>query len=578
LFNTYPTLIKENVLTSYSDLVSSELLFPARKAKKEALSTLLKALTGDLPPALYLSSIDCGGGKSRLIQDFLRLWKGARFRPAGSVLICLSRLAEIDDFARKSGLDETDYAVVTNDADRNRYGLGRERANSARVLFTTQQMIRAKLNSGDPFESLSEFFYLGHPRSCRIWDESLVPEEVVISVDSLAALPGLLRAYDPDIATEVGNLSGTALTHNDSIVVPATLADEIRARFPRERLAELRLPKQAQQALSSLVTMGGRRMGVGGGYRGQRSLIGVKPSLPKDFYPVIVFDASGRVRSAYQMRELDVPLRHLPSLTNSYQNLKVHWWNKAFGKDTRANPTKRAEVLAVAAELINSDPEDGWLVIHHKAEEGNYDIEGELRDLLADQRSAEFLHWGDHHGTNKFREIKKVLVLGMFRKPEAAYTALAMGVSGKPFDEVVHAEREFLRLGEHRHDLLQAICRSNVRNAVEGVAGQADVYLVAGGSWLHKEISSTFPDCTLIEWVPRQRDPTGQLARVIALLQAYKSDPTVITTTKKQVREAAGIASSHGLSQVLRDPRVQDVIRRREIGVRKHRFVFKNAA
>ncbi len=98
---------------------------------------------------------------------------------------------------------------------------------------------------------------------------------------------------------------------------------------------------------------------------GGNTALGYRGHLPADFFPVLILDASGRVRTTYRFWERDRGgLVMLPSATKRYDNLTIHVWNKAGGKSAfRSNAGDLVEGIAAT---INSKPGEEWLVILHK--------------------------------------------------------------------------------------------------------------------------------------------------------------------------------------------------------------------
>lgn len=93
----------------------SSLSGPGVKAITALLETLEAGLNGRLDPVYFLSSIDPGMGKTLSVSMFLKAWKDRGSLPAKSVLIGVSRLSEIRTYVEMSGLEATDFGVLTSD-------------------------------------------------------------------------------------------------------------------------------------------------------------------------------------------------------------------------------------------------------------------------------------------------------------------------------------------------------------------------------------------------------------------------------------------------------------------------------
>src|SRR3546814_10804386 len=85
----------------------------------------------------------------------------------------------------------------------------------------------------------------------------------------------------------------------------------------------------------------------------------------------------------------------------------------------------------------------------------------------------------DLHGTNAYRHVRHVVVIGLWNYAEAAYAAHHMATLPRQEGLSVTKEQlDAIKAGEHQHHLLQAICRANVRNCVGGACGECQVYVI----------------------------------------------------------------------------------------------------
>ena len=109
------------------------------------------------------------------------------------IIICFDRLDEIKRFVDDCCIPENYFAVMVSDMsqegkDLNGMGLTSVHADKALVLFTTKQQIILR-SKGKDFKRTSVFYYMGEPRSVRIWDESLiVGKELALDRFSLLGL------------------------------------------------------------------------------------------------------------------------------------------------------------------------------------------------------------------------------------------------------------------------------------------------------------------------------------------------------------------------------------------------------
>src|SRR5262249_18405119 len=99
------------------------------------------------------------------------------------------------------------------------------------------------------------------------------------------------------------------------------------------------------------------------------TLLDYRNILPNDFYPVIILDASGRVRTTYEYwNKYRRNLVKLTTAEKSYENLTIHVWNTGGGKDSWRS--KYPLLIQGVVATINSKPDDAWLVVLHKEDEG----------------------------------------------------------------------------------------------------------------------------------------------------------------------------------------------------------------
>ena len=110
--------------------------------------------------------------------------------------------------------------------------------------------------------------------------------------------------------------------------------------------------------------------------------IAYRDTLPVDLMPLLVLDASGRVRQTYtDMAANRSIIERLPSEPKDYGPLTVHVWNQSGSKTAWNN---REELVSGIVETIQSKPDQEWLVVHHKAKKGIPDIPREIRSRVGD--------------------------------------------------------------------------------------------------------------------------------------------------------------------------------------------------
>lgn len=159
-----------------------------------------------------------------------------------------------------------------------------------------------------------------------------------------------------------------------------------------------------------------------------------------------------------------------------------------------------------------------------------------------------------HYGTNKFADVKNLLVVGAFPAPEGTYLADYAAASGIELAKLTDEHRRDMQTGKLKDNLLQAICRGNIRNGVGGECGECDVYLMMPPNQDPETlVRATFPGCKIEEWFhnkPKREAPT-QEEKVFELLRSLKASGGVARISKKAVREKVGIRAASQLSALL---------------------------
>ena len=459
--------------------------------------------------------------------------------PADALALVQSKCREIDDDLRwlvalvsdtgmrlveEMGLDEADYAIFTGKEDMvnkptsTPYG-------QARILFTTHHMLRSRCR-GLTFEQAEVFHYQREVRQVRIWDEEMLPGEVVfIDTDQLAALRRPLRMSHPALAEAVEGLeqvlkaSGGKGTYDWPNLEEAT---GVSLWSAKKGLAD-----DQASVLESLYALSGRCVLLRRTSNVSKVITALdsRDAIPDDLAPAVILDASGRVRSTYSLWEKRKGnLVRLPSAVRNYRNLTVRVMDRGSGK--RAWWTD-GEVLALeVAKLIDSKPDEEWLVIYQKGGNGGT-IPDQIMGLLGtDPGRVRFLNWGRHHGTNEFRHISNVILAGLNNYQEADYEMAARHYGGIPSDQdTPHTLVDDMQAGEHSHHILQALCRSALRQGSGLECGPCDAYIIAPKrSGVRDLLPQVFPGCTLGTWNPTKQKTKGKVEEALTYVRMYFED------------------------------------------------------
>ncbi|WP_156361333.1 hypothetical protein [Sphingomonas sp. Leaf257] len=546
---------------------------------------LHSGLNGDLKPSYYLSSLPPGSGKTESISGFIKAWKSNGFKPEGGILICLQSKDQIASLVKRLELDESDFSVLTKDDILNDLGSGSNKIDIVPVLITTQQMIGSRLKDRT-FTAASDFYYLGKPRSLRLWDETFaLAQPVRLEITSLYSLADKVVLLDRSFSEALTAFSSGLM--NDMVGKFVTLPLDL-GRYAKHMLAinqanqsrgQPGLAMRYVRTLEALATGGGRSLLLGsyGGLGGGLTLVGASRPLPDDFAPAIIFDASGSVRGTYELMEkAKGNLIRLPSPAFSYRNMDLRVWWTSCGKDTIRDPHASRPIFKAIAEAIETKPDDEWLIIGDKAKPNGLDVFHEVKESLPIGRTCKlhYIHWGIHAATNEYSHIRNVIVLGSHLYSNADYDALAIAAKGGDPSSVEDEERAYLKVSEAQHNLLQGIMRSNARNAVSGVCGECTVYVIASPVISAEAFRKTFPGAQITKWKERINNLSEEAKLLLEYVANHLKSASFIK--KGQACRAVGI-NPRSLSGMLNKPSVMNAFKLRGIKWDYNNFRVNNA-
>ena len=140
------------------------------------------------------------------------------------------------------------------------------------------------------------------------------------------------------------------------------------------------------------------------------------------------------------------------------------------------------------------------------------------------QERVSAIHWGQHRATNDFAEYGNIVIAGLLFLRQPDYVALkriALGARPEDETEITKQHVAQFRLGEHRQNLLQALCRIRVRKCKGAKCQAASAYIIApANSGITSVIFDTFPGVSHIQsWGPE--DAPAALTAVQAAALAY---------------------------------------------------------
>jgi len=527
----------------------------------DLVDALESMANGTLDPLPYLSPLDPGVGKTEAVVEFIRALMSSRAHRDVGVLICVSRLEEIKTLIEKMQLAKDDVGVYTADDDTNALGSGD--IDNARILFVSQQMVNSRLSDGKAFKDLDLLHFGGSPRQVKIWDESMLPaEELTINVDALARLPSLVRKLSFPLADRLHALCEEvrALKNPTTYTVP-DLEAEYDLEYEDAKPLFSKEPNRDREAAYTLWKLSGKTVRVAHDARGN-TLLDYRDHLPDDFFPVVILDASGRVRTTYEFWEKHRRnLFKLATASKRYDNLTIHVWDKGGGKS--AFRSNSSDLIEGIAGTINTKPDEEWLVILHKADARGTsgqasisDLSKLIGDLVTSPENVKHLTWGNEKATNEFAAVSNVILAGTLFYPKSIYEVRARASMGIGSDEDLDFDSyKALEMGEHKNLILQAACRGSVRRCIGDQGDAMDLYLIASNkTGIPYVLTDIFPGAKLERWIPKDKPLRGKVGQAVEYIRQYFKDISHWSSPLpfSQVQKAIGMKHRQNFNQDIR--------------------------
>ncbi len=318
-----PTSLAEKTLAALKASFSSRNHFPSEEmwtALKAIANTLESMANSACTKAFHLSSLDPGIGKTTTVIHFLNALMASPGHAEAAALVCVKRRDQIEAIVKEAGLGKGAFAVLT--AHNGLNSLGASNPKDARVLFTTQSMVEMR-SQGRLFANVAAFHYRGQPRAVRIWDEAILPgRPLTVSRDMIAFLFTPLRGHKPLMVEALEDLFTELRTAKDgSLHYLPDLGDNHSVDLNEALRLVHGGPQEQVQAVEALWYLFGRCVTIRQDGIYGNTLLDYRDTLPEDITPLLVLDASVRVRTAYKFWEKRRGgIQKLPSVTKRYDN------------------------------------------------------------------------------------------------------------------------------------------------------------------------------------------------------------------------------------------------------------------
>jgi hypothetical protein len=511
----------------------------------EALATCLGRMAeGDCEDKFFLSSLDPGVGKTQTVVHFLRALLASPTHGHVGVVMFFSTKRQIEDVVDEADLQKGDFAVsVTDDemAEKKLGDLGSGTPTTARVLFTTQQRLQLVCRDRS-FAGVERFQFRGLPRQVRIWDERLLPaEEVTVNVYEIGGLYPALGRVRPELVPHLDQLRDRLWSCNDRDIIDvpnlaATVGPtlDVLLRHVKSERSDVR------KTATDLWSLFGTKVSVRDEDKQGPTMVSIRDCVPSDLVPLVILDASGRVRTAYrwweQHRNTLVRLEEAPK---HYDNMVVHVWDIGGGKASFEKEAAWHRRRMGITKTINGKASERWLVVCHK------DFSDRLKrevaaELQGDRDRAAFIHWGIHRASNEYRDITNVILAGTQFLRRSTYEGIGRAARDlRPYQGVLRqALQDEIALGELADLILQGVCRGVARKALNDHCPSCNVYIIARPfSGVRKLLPQVFPGCRVEEWQPMPNGLRGKVKAAFTFMcQWFEEHPGELLSVEEIMR------------------------------------------
>lgn len=511
---------------------------------------LTKQLMGTADRKYFVSSLEPGVGKTSAIKTWIDNYiKSGSADHYGGVLLCFDRLEEIESFINDSTLPQNCYGVLVGDSTENgkrlnSKGVGHENRNDASVLFTTKQQIILRTLNDNNFNEVSVFYFKGKPRPVRIWDETFISgRSLTIAAAQILELVNTVERKDREIADQLRELGNRLYEFKDNAITSIPdFSVNLQYGF---KWTTTGMRKTAE----TLDSLAGRVAEVRIEGEGRVALDCIE-SIPEDFMPCLITDASASYRQTYALyQEHNGNLEYLKPdhPLKTYEPLTVRILDRSTGKGTYKNQDEIRKVVKDICAVVTSRPEEPFLII--VTVNSLKDLTRALKDQLslANFKRVAFLTWGRHTATNMFVDVPNLIVTSLLFYNQSQYIAGMRAAAVFPVSQG-NLPAELLpdfKRGEIGHHLLQAINRGATRKCEGNMCPTSRVWIMASTNAVDAEgiVKDVCPKCTVGEWTSVHPVVVKKIkAQVIEYILRETSDYHVLSGAK--VRKEFGLTDA----------------------------------
>jgi hypothetical protein len=576
---TYSANLAKGALESYGNVLSADHWHAI-----QALADVLTAVASGAVEGRYAVALPTGLGKSLMAVMFCTALD--RLQRPESVVICCEKVQQLITMKRELlhwGVDESKIGLWYSKDYRTPDGKlpsepRTEKPEERQFLLLTHARARGKTE-------LSKLnVYHGEPRSCWIYDESLLASSHV-SFDyhafaraaswfrTVADLWKIRSRYPRLDRLQKARLQRLA-DYLDNEVVPAFKA-ELLAQVQQDRAPQLlHLPAVASDLVEQwrfdLMHVWGRTAKTDGGkfastlqkFRrmipqsaeeyplrlvaldgGESAVVSFAVVVPKELQRLVVLDASYPVRL---LENMDRSITHI----TGFEDIK-DWSRVTFtiedgpsGRDPiSANFAEHARWAIEKVKQYGSDP---VLVLTFKDRPDSEDLE---KDERLDYRKREsrmvekfqslmltenvekpdrvqFLTFGNETSLSDYKHIPHVIFLGTLHRSPIDLAGATIGQSGSLLRLVEKADVWAASLGEQAHGVYQGSSRGTCRTVINGIALPMTIDARhAKPHALWAALEPVMPGCTpILPPPPKVTSRNENAAAILAALKAVQGE------------------------------------------------------
>jgi hypothetical protein len=403
-------------------------------------------------------------------------------------------------------------------------------------------------------EGHSQLYFNGRVRSVRIWDETYLPGiPLSLNRDDLSWMLRPMRGSFPKLTDDLEKLffelrqvaDGTVMQLPD-YAAQLDLNDLLRLFDGYDSNGEKNLKDAQRRIVTQVWQVSGKTVSIRRDGQYGNAVIDYQDTLPVDLAPMAILDASGRVRSTYRdIEQGRGTLVRLKSAVKRYDNLTVNVWHTGGGKTAFKDNGDR--LAAGIAKTIDSKPTERWLVVAHKEDRNIGNVPEKIIKLLKKTPPAHvsFISWGQHMATNEYVSVSNIILAGTLFYRTSHYEATKRLAADRPAaaGTVSNAEIKDTEIGEHKHAILQALCRGSVRRCDGENCHPCSAWIIASvNSGIRDALPDIFPGVQVKDWKPMGWNLKGHVKAASDYVEKWSRTAKVGDTLPfKAISKAIGV-------------------------------------